>query len=116
MPLALDLSHKILFELAKIRRENDDITYLRPDSKSQVTIEYSQDHRPIRINSIVISTQHDEFDQSEAMLAKIRKDMIELLIPRVVNQLNPKIQSLFNQDINYHINPNWEICNRWPAW
>ena len=104
MPLALDLSHKVLIELAKMRRENKDITYLRPDSKSQVTIEYSDDHCPMRIDSIVISTQHDEFDEDEAMQARIRKDMIELLIPRVIRQLDPKIQSLFN-NIQYHINP-----------
>jgi len=105
MPLALDLSHRMLIELADLRRENKDITYLRPDSKSQVTIEYSDDNIPQRIDSIVISTQHDEFADDEAMLAKIREDIIEILIPRVVAKLPEAIQSLFNDDITYHINP-----------
>jgi len=106
MPLALDISHKILIELAKLRRENNDITYLRPDSKSQVTIEYSDENVPQRIDSIVISTQHDEFDtDDERMLLKIKKDMIEILIPRV-NALFPEyVRKLFNDDITYHINP-----------
>ena len=105
MPLALELSHRILIELAAIRRENKDITYLRPDSKSQVTIEYSDDNVPQRIDSIVVSTQHDEFDNDEAMLAKIRKDIIEIVIPRVVAKLPEPIQSLFTDNITYHINP-----------
>ena len=105
MPLALELSHRILIELAAIRRENKDITYLRPDSKSQVTIEYSDDNVPQRIDSIVVSTQHDEFDNDEAMLAKIRKDIIEIVIPRVVSKLPEPIQSLFTDNITYHINP-----------
>ncbi|MBN2869288.1 MAG: methionine adenosyltransferase, partial [Flavobacteriaceae bacterium] len=84
MPLALDLSHKILKELALLRRENKDITYLRPDSKSQVTIEYSDDNIPQRIDAIVVSTQHDDFADETTMLAKIKKDIIEILIPRVV--------------------------------
>ena len=105
MPLALELSHRILIELAAIRRENKDITYLRPDSKSQVTIEYSDDNVPQRIDSIVVSTQHDEFDDDEAMLAKIRKDIIEIVIPRVVATLPEPIQSLFTDNITYHINP-----------
>ena len=83
MPLALDLSHMILKELAALRRENKDITYLRPDSKSQVTIEYSDDNVPQRIDAIVVSTQHDDFDAEEAMLAKIKSDIINILIPRV---------------------------------
>ncbi|WP_178990121.1 methionine adenosyltransferase [Winogradskyella schleiferi] len=105
MPLALDLSHNILKELAELRRENKDITYLRPDSKSQVTIEYSDDNVPQRIDSIVVSTQHDEFDTDDDMLAKIRKDIIEILIPRVIAKLPEHIQNLFNDDITYHINP-----------
>jgi len=106
MPLALDLSHKILIELAALRRENKDITYLRPDSKSQVTIEYSDDNVPQRIDAIVVSTQHDDFDSSdEVMLTKIRKDIVDILIPRVVAKLPEEIKALFNDDITYHINP-----------
>jgi len=105
MPLALDLSHRILKELAELRRENNDITYLRPDSKSQVTIEYSDDNVPQRIDAIVVSTQHDEFDTDDVMLAKIRKDIIDILIPRVIAKLPEHIQQLFNDDISYHINP-----------
>lgn len=105
MPLALDLAHSILKELSTIRRENRAITYLRPDAKSQVTIEYSDDHKPIRIDSIVISTQHDEFDQDEAMLKKIRQDLIEILMPRVIAAQKPEIQKLFDDKIKYHINP-----------
>ncbi|NOY48780.1 MAG: methionine adenosyltransferase [Chlorobi bacterium] len=105
MPLALDLAHRILIELAKLRREHKDITYLRPDSKSQVTIEYSDDNIPQRIDAIVVSTQHDDFDEDDTMLAKIRKDIIEILIPRVVAKLPKNIRALFNADIAYHINP-----------
>lgn len=105
MPLALELSHRMLKELAVLRRENKDITYLRPDSKSQVTIEYNDDNTPQRIDSIVVSTQHDEFDADEVMLAKIRKDIIEILIPRVVAKLPEHTQQLFNDNITYHINP-----------
>jgi len=105
MPLALDLSHIILKELAVIRRENKEIAYLRPDAKSQVTIEYSDDNVPQRIEAIVVSTQHDDFADDETMLAKIRKDIVEILIPRVKAQLTPEIQALFNDDIKYHINP-----------
>lgn len=105
MPLALDLSHRILKELSALRRENKDITYLRPDSKSQVTIEYSDDNVPQRIDSIVVSTQHDNFADDETMLAKIRKDIIEILIPRVVAKLPEGIQKLFDSNIKYHINP-----------
>ena len=106
MPLALELSHQLLIELAALRRENNDITYLRPDSKSQVTIEYSDDNVPQRIDAIVISTQHDDFDKSDAvMLAKIKKDIVEILIPRVVAKLPSHIQELFTDDITYHINP-----------
>lgn len=105
MPLALDLAHKLLIELAALRRENSAITYLRPDAKSQVTIEYSDDHQPIRIDSIVISTQHDDFDKDDTMLAKIKQDMINILIPRVKALLKPELQKLFNDKIIYHINP-----------
>ena len=106
MPLALDLSHKILIELAALRRELTQIPYLRPDAKTQITIEYSDDNQPIRIDSIVISTQHDDFDSNdEAMLAKIKKDIVEILIPRVKSQLPANLQALFNDEIKYHINP-----------
>ncbi|WP_282134113.1 methionine adenosyltransferase [Seonamhaeicola maritimus] len=105
MPLALDLSHRILIELAALRNENKDITYLRPDSKSQVTIEYSDDNIPQRIDAIVVSTQHDDFADDDTMLAKIRKDIVDILIPRVVSKLPEAIQVLFNDDIKYHINP-----------
>jgi len=105
MPLPLEISHLILKELANLRRENQDITYLRPDSKSQVTIEYDDNNKPIRIDSIVVSTQHDDFDTEENMLAKIKKDIIEIAIPRVVAKLPAEIQSLFNDQITYHINP-----------
>ena len=105
MPLALDLSHRILIELAALRRENKVITYLRPDSKSQVTIEYSDDNIPQRIDAIVVSTQHDDFDTDDAMLATIRKDIVDILIPRVKANLPEHIQTLFNDEITYHINP-----------
>lgn len=105
MPLALDLAHRILIELAALRRENNEITYLRPDSKSQVTIEYSDNNIPQRIDTIVVSTQHDDFDEDEIMLAKIRKDIVEILIPRVVAKLPDNIKSLFTDNIKYHINP-----------
>jgi S-adenosylmethionine synthetase len=105
MPLALDLSHKILQELAEVRRENAEIKYLRPDSKSQVTIEYSDDNQPQRIDTIVVSTQHDDFDADETMLAKIKSDIINIVIPRVKAKLKPELQELFTDDILYHINP-----------
>lgn len=105
MPLALDLSHRLLIELAALRRENKEITYLRPDSKSQVTIEYSDDNIPQRIDAIVLSTQHDDFADDDAMLAKIRKDIVGILIPRVKAKLSAQIQALFNDNITYHINP-----------
>lgn len=105
MPLALDLSHKILQVLADLRREGKEITYLRPDAKSQVTIEYSDDNVPTRIDAIVVSTQHDDFDEETAMLAKIKSDIINILIPRVKALLPDHIQKLFNDDIKYHINP-----------
>ncbi len=105
MPLPLDLAHKVLEELAAIRREGKIMTYLRPDAKSQVTIEYGDNHAPQRIDSIVVSTQHDEFDEDERMLAQIRKDMIELVIPRVKARLKPSVQALFTDQITYHVNP-----------
>jgi len=105
MPLPLEISHILLKELAALRRENKDITYLRPDSKSQVTIEYSDDNKPIRIDAIVISTQHDDFGEEQEMLEKIKRDVIEILIPRVKSKLPSHIQSLFNDQITYHVNP-----------
>lgn len=105
MPLALDISHRLMIELAELRRENDQIKYLRPDSKSQVTIEYSDDNVPQKIVAIVVSTQHDEFDEESKMLEKINKDIKEILIPRVKKQLPEYVQKLFNDDIKYHINP-----------
>ncbi len=105
MPLALDLAHKILTELAALRRENTSIKYLRPDAKSQVTIEYSDDHKPIRIDAIVVSTQHDDFDTESAMQKKIQDDIISILIPRVKAQLKTELQALFTDAIKYHINP-----------
>jgi S-adenosylmethionine synthetase len=105
MPLALDLAHTILKELSAIRRENKEIAYLRPDAKSQVTIEYSDDHKPIRIDSIVVSTQHDDFGTEEEMLNKIREDIKNILVPRVVAQQTEEIKALFNDQIKYHINP-----------
>ncbi|MBF2707935.1 methionine adenosyltransferase [Flavobacterium soyangense] len=104
MPLALDLSHKLLQELAVIRRENNEITYLRPDAKSQVTLEYDDDNKPSRIDAIVISTQHDDFDEEAAMLAKIKSDLVGVLIPRIIKN-NPQYAHLFNDKITYHINP-----------
>ena len=104
MPLALDLSHALLKELANLRRENNEITYLRPDAKSQVTLEYSDDNKPQRIDAIVISTQHDDFDTEAAMLEKIKSDLISILIPRVKAKY-PQYSHLFNDDITYHINP-----------
>lgn len=105
MPLALDLAHKLLIELAAVRRENKEITYLRPDAKSQVTIEYSDDNKPVRIDTIVISTQHDDFDKDDKMLEKIKTDMINIVVPRVKAKLKPELQTLFNDKITYHINP-----------
>lgn len=104
MPLALDLSHAILIELAAIRRENKEITYLRPDAKSQVTLEYSDENKPIRIDAIVISTQHDDFDEEAKMLEKIYHDLTTILIPRVKAKY-PQYAKLFNDHITYHINP-----------
>ena len=105
MPLALDLAHKILQELAAVRRENDVVKYLRPDAKSQVTIEYSDDNQPIRIDTIVVSTQHDDFGSDYEMLETIKHDVVNYVLPRVKAKLKPELQSLFDGDITYHINP-----------
>ena len=105
MPLALDLSHKILQVLAEIRKEGKKMKYLRPDAKSQVTIEYSDDHKPIRIDSIVVSTQHDDFDKDDKMLKLIKSDVIEIVIPKVIKTLKPSLKKLFRENIKYHINP-----------
>ena len=105
MPLALDLSHKILIEHAELRREAKQIPYLRPDAKSQVTIEYSDKNVPLRIDSIVLSTQHDDFAAEATMLAKIKEDIVSILIPRLIAKLPANLQKLFNTDITYHINP-----------
>jgi S-adenosylmethionine synthetase len=106
MPLALDISHLLLVELAALRRENKQVKYLRPDSKSQVTIEYDDNNKPIRIEAIVLSTQHDDFDKSETkMLKKIKDDVVQILIPRVKKKLPKSIQNLFNDKIKYHVNP-----------
>jgi len=104
MPLALDLAHKILIELANLRREDKQIKYLRPDAKSQVTLEYDDNNKPVRIDAIVVSTQHDDFDEEGKMLAKIKKDIVDILIPRVKAKYK-KYAHLFNKDIKYHINP-----------
>ncbi len=110
MPLALDLAHKILQELSYIRNNEPQlIAYLRPDAKSQVTIEYSDDHVPQRIDTIVVSTQHDDFATESEMLAKIKKDIVEIVIPRVKAKLKPELQALFNDAITYHINPTGKL-------
>ena len=106
MPLALDLSHKLLIELAALRRENKEIQYLRPDAKSQVTLEYNEQGKPVRIDTIVLSTQHDAFDVDDnTMLDKIKQDIISILIPRVKAKLSKDIQALFDDNITYHVNP-----------
>ncbi len=105
MPLPLELSHVILQELAAIRREGQEMTYLRPDAKSQVTIEYTEENIPVKVHTVVVSTQHDEFDADEPMLAKIREDVINILIPRVKAKLPERVQNLFGSDIIYHVNP-----------
>ena len=104
MPLTLDLSHKLLIELAELRRENNEIKYLRPDSKSQVTLQYSDDNKPEKIVTIVLSTQHDDFDEEKPMLEKIKSDIISILIPRLIKKY-PSYQKYFNENIEYHINP-----------
>ncbi len=105
MPLALEISHLLLKELAAIRREGKKMKYLRPDSKSQVTIEYDDDNTPIRIDAIVVSTQHDDFDTEARMLKQIKEDVIKILVPRVKKKLPKHIQKLFNDKIKYHVNP-----------
>ena len=105
MPLALDLSHKILQVLADIRKAGKKMKYLRPDSKSQVTIEYSDDNKPIRIDTIVVSTQHDDFAVDSKMLAQIKKDIISIVIPKVKAQCKASVKKLFNDKIKYHVNP-----------
>src|SRR5215217_5626939 len=104
MPLALDLAHKILIELAALRRENKEIRYLRPDAKSQVTLEYDDNNQPVKIDAIVVSTQHDDFDEETRMLDKIQSDIVNILIPRVKAKYE-KYAGLFNDQIKYHINP-----------
>lgn len=105
MPLALDLAHKLLIELAALRRENKQIKYLRPDAKSQVTLEYDDNNRPVRIDAIVISTQHDDFDTEAKMQEKIKNDIINILIPRIKAKCKASVKKLFNDTIKYHINP-----------
>ena len=105
MPLALAVSHKILEVLADFRRSKSDIAYLRPDAKSQVTVEYSEDHKPIRIETVVVSTQHDDFDTDENMATQIRQDIIKKVMPEVIASFSPEIQSLFSNEVIYHINP-----------
>ena len=105
MPLALAVSHKILEFLADFRRAKNDIPYLRPDAKSQVTVEYDENHKPIRIETVVVSTQHDQFDSDERMAARIRQDIIEKVMPQVIASFTPSIQALFSDDVTYHINP-----------
>jgi S-adenosylmethionine synthetase len=105
MPLALDIAHKILQELSKTRRAGKELKYLRPDAKSQVTIEYDDNNQPVRIDTIVVSTQHDDFAKEKEMLATIKKEIVDIIIPRVKKQLKPSIQKLFNDKITYHINP-----------
>ncbi len=105
MPLALDLAHKILQELSKTRRAGKELKYLRPDAKSQVTIEYDDNNQPVRIDTIVVSTQHDDFDTDKKMLDQIRQDIINIIMPRVIKQLKPSLRKLFNDKITYHINP-----------
>src|SRR5689334_14789224 len=105
MPLPLELAHSILREMSIIRREGKQMTYLRPDAKSQVTIEYTDDNKPSKVDTIVVSTQHDDFDKDNAMLAKIKEDVINIVIPRVKKKLPKRVQNLFGESINYHINP-----------
>ncbi|MDG0967998.1 MAG: methionine adenosyltransferase [Flavobacteriaceae bacterium] len=105
MPLALAVSHKILEFLADFRRAKNDIPYLRPDAKSQVTVEYDENHKPIRIETVVVSTQHDQFDTDERMAARIRQDIIEKVMPQMIASFTPSIQALFSDDVTYHINP-----------
>lgn len=105
MPLPLELAHLLLRELSAIRKEGRTMTYLRPDAKSQVTIEYSDDNKPQRIDTIVISTQHDDFAKDAVMLAQIKKDVINIVVPRIMKKLPKRVQKLFGADIKYHVNP-----------
>jgi len=105
MPLALDISHKILEELAAIRKAGKEMTYLRPDSKSQVTLEYNDDHSPNRIDTIVVSTQHDDFAEESVMLTQIKEDVKNILLPKVVAKLPARVQKLFGGNITLHVNP-----------
>ena len=105
MPISLDLSHKILIELAEIRKKGEEMTYLRPDSKAQVTVEYDDAGKPTKINTIVVSTQHDDFDTDVAMQKIIRDDVINILIPRVKKYYKQEVQELFHDTITYHVNP-----------
>lgn len=105
MPLALDLSHKILRTLAEVRKKGEQMTYLRPDAKAQVTIEYNDDNKPVRIDSIVVSTQHDDFDADAVMSEQISKDIKGIIIPMVMETLDAQTQALFTDSITYHINP-----------
>ena len=105
MPLPLEIAHSLLRELAAIRREGKVMKYLRPDAKSQVTIEYGDDNKPVRIDTIVLSTQHDDFGKDAAMLKQIREDVIQIVVPRVKKKLAKRVQKLFSDDIRYHVNP-----------
>ena len=109
MPLALAVSHKIMEVLAEYRRAKSDIAYLRPDAKSQVTVEYGEDNKPIRIEKVVVSTQHDNFDTDQNMAAQIRQDIINKVMPEVIASFSPEIQSLFSNDVIYHINPTGSL-------
>ena len=104
MPLTIDLSNKLLIELSNLRKENNQIKYLRPDSKSQVTVQYSDDNKPLKITNIVLSTQHDDFDNDEIMLEKIKSDIFSILIPKFLKKY-PNYKKYFNDDIKYFINP-----------
>ena len=105
MPLALYLSHLILLELAEVRKNEDGMPYLRPDAKAQVTLEYDDNHKPTKIHTIVVSTQHDDFGTESAMQERIKRDIIQLIVPRVVQKVSQKVKDLFHQEIIYHVNP-----------
>src|SRR5690349_3062666 len=114
MPLPLELAHLLLRELSAIRREGKVMTYLRPDAKSQVTIEYADDNKPVRIDTIVISTQHDDFDKDAKMLARIKEDVINIVVPRIKKKLPKRVQKLFGNDIKYHVNPTGKFVRGGP--
>ena len=116
MPLTLDLSHKLLKTLAEIRKEKKEMLYLCPDAKAQFTIEYSDDDKPLKIRTIILSTQHDEFSWDEEMLNKIRDDVKNILLPRFINWLEDKVQALFHDQIDIKINPTWKFVIWWPNW